>query len=59
MNPKDIQAIAIVMREQHGVNAEAFARQQMHYHRANPSVSATWKAVLEELLNKDKSRVEG
>jgi hypothetical protein len=52
VNPKDIEAIAIVMREQHGSNAEDFVRRQMRYHRDKPPVSATWKAVLDELLSK-------
>jgi len=46
---KDIKATATVMRDQHGAYAEDFVAQQIHYHRAKPSVSATWKAVLAAL----------
>jgi hypothetical protein len=52
VNPKDIEAIAIVMREQHGSNAEEFVRRQILYHRDKPVVSTTWKAVLDQLLSK-------
>ncbi len=49
MNQKDIKATAIVIRNQHGSNAEEFAKQQIHYHRAKPAVAEAWKAVLAAL----------
>jgi hypothetical protein len=50
VNEKDIQITAAIMREQHGEHAEEFVRQQIHYYRTRPALSATWKAVLAALV---------
>jgi hypothetical protein len=56
MNPKDVEDIRIIMRQQHGSNAEVFGRQQMHYYRAKPAANAIWKGVLAALRWKAAAR---
>jgi hypothetical protein len=51
MTEKNFEMIAIVMRQQHGSDAEAFIGRQMQYFAAQTSTSAVWRNVLTALAS--------